>query len=234
MLHGPMTIRGPHGMKVAAVRLRRVGAAVHGVHLDEGRERRIERGPVDATCAETIADVMRKCEGAARQRGLEPRAQFGRTVGENQRRRIKIAIDDRVVAKGSGMDLVAREDDEPVRIRRRQGCEVSVPALTQLGEALDVEIDDVCDARVVDGHIWPVGVSGDRDEVELQRGPRERIGKATVSVTEVAVIVDVPVQRHEAEFVREWHQSCGKRGADHMDESWLGVTDWRVPLCAAR
>ena len=226
VLHRRPAVRGTHRMEVAPIRLGGLGAAVHRVHLDEGRQLRIEAVPIDAARAQPVADVMGESEGATRELGLEPPPQLGGAVGQDQGRRVEVAVDDGVVAMGGGVDLVARKDDEPIRAGRRERREVPGPTLPQPGEALHVEGDDVGDARIVDRHVGPVGVAGDRHEIELQRRPRQGVGEAAVPVAQVAMVVDVAIAAARARARRRAAsaETAGARG------SWSEVSVTAVRL----
>ena len=172
-----------HRMQVGAIGLGGLGAAVHGDHLDEGRERRIEALPVKPARPDPVADMMREGEGPVAEAAGERGLQADGIVGEFDRSGIEVGEDDRVVAMRGGMYLVAGEYGEaPRRLGRLQGREVIEPAPAQLVEALDMEGDDVRHARVVDRHVRPVGMTGDRDEVELECRIRERVGERTVAI----------------------------------------------------
>ena len=56
------------------------------------------------------------------------------------------------------------------------------PAPVELSKTLDVEIDDVGDARIVDRHVGPVGMTRHRYEVELALRPGQRLLEAAVAI----------------------------------------------------
>ncbi len=171
--HGRGAVHRAHGMQVGALGFGLFRATMHRKHLDEGRQFRIERIPVDAARALAVADMVRKGEGVVALGGLKRLLQFGRAVGKFRFGDIEVAIDDRVVAMFRRMDLVAGKHGEAAGILEGfQHFEMVLPVGFQLCETLDVEIDDMGDLRHVDRHIGPGGMSGDGDEVELQGGPR--------------------------------------------------------------
>ena len=64
----------------------------------------VEGRPVDAARAEPVADVMRERHRAAGIPPLQKPAQFGRAVGFEKFALVEVAVDDRVVAVGAGVN----------------------------------------------------------------------------------------------------------------------------------
>lgn len=48
------------------------------------------------------------------------------------------------------------------------------PRIREPGETLDVEGDDMGDARIINRHVRPAGMTGHRDEIELVAGAAQR------------------------------------------------------------
>ena len=67
----------------------------------------------------------------------------------------------------------------------------------ELRKTLDVEVDDVSDARIVDRHVRPVGMARHRNEIQLASRADQRPFETSVPVGQITVIVDVAVERSE-------------------------------------
>ena len=210
-------VAGTHRVQERPVGQRGLGAAMHGDHLEHGRQLLLDARPVDAPRAGPVADMVREGEGAVAVASAQPLQKRVRIVGLEDLALVEVAQHDGVVAMRAGMDLVAGKHGEGSGpVIGGQAVEMPRPGLLEPGEALDVEVDDMGDARVVDRHVGPVGVPGDGDEVELAAGVVERRLQVAVAVGEIAVIVQVAIEGAQAGGGGQRHQSFGQVLCRHV------------------
>lgn len=100
-------VRWAHRMQEGPVGERILKAAVHRDDLDDRRDVRVERVPIDAAGAGTIANMVRKGDRATGIPSLKPLSERAGTVGPYQGILVEVAIDDRPIAVGAGMDLAS-------------------------------------------------------------------------------------------------------------------------------
>jgi hypothetical protein len=205
MAGGRLAVARAHGVQERPVHDRCLGTAVHGDDLHDRGQVFDDRVPVHAARAKAVADMVRKGENAVAIGGAQLGMQLGRRIGLDDLLAGDVAIDDRVVAMGEGMDFVTWKDGEGAGfVGCRQCIEMGIPQLFELGETLDVEIDDMGDTRVVDRHVGPVGVPRDGDEIQLAAGAAQSLLEAAVAIGNVAVIVDVAIERPDAKARGKW------------------------------
>ena len=83
-----------------------------------------------------------------------------------------------------------------------------------------MKIHDVGDPGIVNRHVGPVGMPGDRYKIKLPFRAQECVIQASMTVGETTIIVDVTVEGPKAEAARERRETGRKPLLKHRLVSW--------------
>ena len=171
--------------------------AVHRQHLDERRERRVERVPIDPARSGAVTYMMglRDAVLSVVAKVLQLPVQIGEVVGI-QNLAVQIFVEHVPVAGRTEVDLEAWKDHKfAFRVTRAQRLHHLRPDRFQTCETFFMIIDDVLNSLLWLGHVGPMRVTGDRHEIELLAGVRQCVFQRAVAVGNPAMIVNVAKKR---------------------------------------